>query len=411
MESFFHHHLESWAGAAMATSLLTAGVILLAAGLLYFLLRNIVVRLIARVAERTRTNIDRTLVRRKVFDRLALLIPGIAVHALSGLWMSAGATTQVLELAANLWMLTFGMLSLHALLDSVVELYDTVPVSRQLPLRSVVQVIKLTTTLLVILISISLLIGKSPALLISGLGALSVVLMLVFKDPILGFVAGIQLSANRMLAVGDWLEMPKYQADGDVIEVSLTTVKVRNWDQTITTIPTYALISDSFKNWRGIYEAGGRRIKRSLFVDMNSIRFLTPEDMTRLRKAKLLTAYLEQKSREIDTEMAACGDDLSCPVNGRRLTNIGTFRVYLLAYLKNHPGINRNLIMMVRQLQPTPEGLPLEIYAFTADTAWVAHENVQSDIFDHILAVIREFDLRVFQEPSGRDVLALKSGF
>ena len=401
------------AGVHVLAPMLTIVVIVLAAAVLYFILRQVVVRLIATLAERTRTQWDDMFVKRGVFHRLAALAPGILAHMLAGLWMGPvtpmAAAGNAMQLAATLWMLLFGMLAIHAFLDALVDVYNTLPFARQLPIRSFVQVVKLVTVLVFLVITISMLLGKSPALLISGMGAMTAVLMLVFKDPILGFVAGIQLSANRMLAVGDWLEMPKYSADGDVIEVSLTTVKVRNWDQTITTIPTYALIADSFKNWRGMSEAGGRRIKRSVFLDMSSVRFLGPDDIERLRKAQLLTTYMTDKIADIEHYNREHGIDPTSPVNGRRLTNIGTFRAYLSAYLKSHPGIHQNLIMMVRQLQPTADGLPIEIYAFTSDTGWVAHEGVQSDIFDHILAIIPEFGLRVFQSPTGSDVRSLVS--
>ena len=398
-------------GAHVLAPVLTIAAIVLIAAVLYVILRQVVVRLIAKLAERTRTQWDEMFVKRGVFHRLAALAPGILVHMLAGLWMGPDTPMAVagtpIQLAATLWMLLFGMLAIHAFLDALVDIYNTLPFARQLPIRSFVQVVKLVTVLVFLVITISMLLGKSPALLVSGMGAMTAVLMLVFKDPILGFVAGIQLSANRMLAVGDWLEMPKYSADGDVIEVSLTTVKVRNWDQTITTIPTYALIADSFKNWRGINEIGGRRIMRSIFIDMSSIRFLGPDDVERLRKAQLLTTYITDKIADIERYNKDHGIDPTSPANGRRLTNIGTFRAYLLAYLKAHPGIHQNLIMMVRQLQPTGEGLPIQIYAFTSDTAWVAHEGVQSDIFDHILAIIPEFGLHIFQSPTGSDVRSL----
>lgn len=413
MNDYLLQLLSNWEiqGAEILAPLLTTITILILAVLLYLLLRRVVVRLIAALAERTRTEWDAMFVRRGVFSRLAALAPGILVHVLAGLWLGPESLAgQVLRVGAHLWLMILGMFCIHATLDALVDIYNTLPFSRQLPIRSFVQVIKLITVLLVLVMAIALLLGKSPALLVSGLGAMTAVLMLVFKDPILGFVAGIQLSANRMLAVGDWLEMPKYNADGDVIEVSLTTVKVRNWDQTITTIPTYALISDSFKNWRGMQEAGGRRIKRSLFIDMTSIRFLTPEDIVRLRKAQLLSRYIDDKISEIERYNQEHGIDPASPVNGRRLTNVGTFRAYLVAYLQAHPGIHQNMIMIVRQLQPTPEGLPIEVYAFTKDIGWVAHEGVQSDIFDHILAVVPEFDLRVFQAPSSSDVRSLAAG-
>lgn len=251
---------------------------------------------------------------------------------------------------------------------------------------------------------VSLLMGKSPLLLLSGLGAMTAVLMLVFKDPILGLVAGIQLSANDMLKIGDWLEMPKYGADGAVTDIGLTTVKVRNWDNTVTTIPTYALISDSFKNWRSMSESGGRRIKRSLNIDTGSVHFLSEEEQRRLQRNSLLHSYLNVKTQELSQHNQEIAVDLASPLNGRRLTNLGTLRAYLEAYLRAHPRIHQNMTLMVRQLAPTPEGLPLEIYAFTNTTVWAEYESIQADIFDHILAVIDEFGLRVHQTPTGNDL-------
>jgi miniconductance mechanosensitive channel len=244
-------------------------------------------------------------------------------------------------------------------------------------------------------------------MLLGGMGAMTAVLMLVFKDPILGFVAGIQLTSNRLLAVGDWIEMPKYGADGSVIEVALTTVKVQNWDMTITTIPTYALISDSFKNWQGMAESGGRRIKRAVYIDLQTIRFCTEEMLERFRKIQYIAAYICEKQTELDEYNRQHGVDQVTLANGRRLTNIGTFRAYVIAYLRHHPMINQNMTFLVRQLAPTSRGLPLEIYVFSKEKRWVNYEAIQADIFDHILAVAPEFDLRVFQEPSGNDLAHL----
>lgn len=277
-------------------------------------------------------------------------------------------------------------------------------------MRGIFQSIKLIGALLTIIFAISLLIGKSPVILFSGLGAMTAVLLLVFKDPILGLAAGIQLSANNMLAVGDWLEMPKFGADGDVIEISLTTVKVRNWDKTITSVPAYALISDSFKNWRGMSESGGRRIKRAVNIDATSVHFLDEKDVQRLRKAQLLTDYIEHKVRDITEYNTENKIDPESPVNGRKLTNLGTFRAYLTAYLRANKGIHPNMTQMVRQLAPGADGVPLEIYAFTNNTAWVIYEGIQSDIFDHIFAVIPEFGLRIHQSPTGYDMQQINSG-
>jgi len=235
-------------------------------------------------------------------------------------------------------------------------------------------------------------------------------MMLVFRDSILGFVAGIQLAANKMVAVGDWIEMPNYGADGDVLEVALTTVKVQNWDKTITTIPTYALISESFKNWRGMSESGGRRIKRPVNIDMSSIRFCDEEMLERYGKIQYISEYIEAKKEELEEFNQAINVDNASLVNGRRMTNIGTFRAYIRAYLQNHPAINKSMTFLIRQLQPTEHGLPIEIYVFSKDKVWANYEAIQADIFDHILAVVPEFDLRVHQNPTGADFRALNPG-
>lgn len=247
------------------------------------------------------------------------------------------------------------------------------------------------------------LIGRDPLSLLAGLGASAAILMLVFKDSIMGFVSGVQLSANDMLKVGDWIAMPKYGADGTVIEVTLNTVKVRNWDNTITTIPPYLLVSDSFQNWRGMRESGGRRVKRSINIDMTSVRFCTPEMLAKYRKIQLLKDYVEQTEEVIEKYNVENGIDNSILVNGRRQTNLGVFRAYLTAYLKSLPDVNQELTCMVRQLQPTDRGIPIELYFFCALKDWVPYEGVQADVFDHVLAIIPEFDLQVFQSPSGRD--------
>ncbi|MEA2068432.1 MAG: mechanosensitive ion channel [Verrucomicrobiota bacterium] len=259
---------------------------------------------------------------------------------------------------------------------------------------------------------ISVLLDKSPWNLFGLLGGLTAITMLVFKDTILGFVAGIQLGANDMVREGDWIEMPKYGADGDVIEVTINTVKVRNWDKTISTIPTYALISDSFKNWRGMSESGGRRIKRSICIDMNTVRFADDALLEKFRSMELLKEYVEKTQEKIDTANAEQGIDLSATVvNGRRQTNLGIFRAYLVQYLRSHPKIHTGMTFLVRHLQPTPQGLPIEIYVFSSDKNWANYEGIQADIFDHVLAAIPEFDLCVYQQPSGTDVAALGGRF
>jgi len=342
-----------------------------------------------------------------LFRHAAMLVQGVALGLLTRLWIAPGTTQDVLLAVSRIWMLLFTLLAIFAFLDIVLSWCFHKQIAIQLPLKGIVQSLKIIAAIVTTIFIVSVLIGQSPVILISGLGAMTAVLMLIFKDPILGLVAGVQLSANNMLNLGDWLEMPKFNADGEVIEIALTTVKVRNWDNTVTTIPTYALISDSFKNWRAMSESGGRRIKRAIHIDLNSVRFISETHMQRLTKSRLLSQYILEKSREVEAYNAARSEDLSSALNGRRLTNIGTFRAYLEVYLRNHPHIHRNMTLLVRQLAPTATGVPIEIYAFTNTVVWAEYERIQSDLFDHIFAVVGEFELRVFQEPSGYDMAGL----
>lgn len=386
-------------------AVLILGIILITALAIHILLHQGILRVMEIYAKQSQRWWHAAFFRHRLFTRLALTLQAVILLTQARIWLEADSPVlPAIETFIFLWVLLFSLLSLFSLLDTVEDLLLNSPQGKRLPVRGIFQSVKLAAFLLALIYAISLVIGKSPAILLSSLGAMTAVLLLVFKDPILGLVAGIQLSANNMLAVGDWLEMPKYGADGDVIDINLTTVKVRNWDKTITTIPTYALISDSFKNWRGMTEAGGRRIKRSINIDATSVKFLDENDLEKLRKAQLLSAYIENKIAEIKRYNQENNVDPSSPVNGRRMTNLGTFRAYVTAYLKANPNIHSGMIQMVRQLQPGPQGIPLEVYAFTSDTAWVVHEGVQADIFDHIFAVIPEFGLRVYQSPSGYDV-------
>jgi miniconductance mechanosensitive channel len=284
-----------------------------------------------------------------------------------------------------------------AVLNAAADILRASEFGQRLPLQSFLQVAKLVLYGLAFIGALAVILGESPALLFSGLGAMTAVLMLIFKDPLLGLVAGIQLSANRMVSPGDWIEMPKYGADGDVLEVALTTVKVQNFDKTITTIPTYALISESFKNWRGMSESGGRRIKRALNIDMSSIRFCDDAMLERLSRIHYMSDYLEEKRKVLDAWTAGNEGEPATSLHPRRLTNIGTFRAYVVAYLRHHPKIHPGLTFLVRQLAPTEHGLPLEIYVFSSDQDWVAYEGIQADIFDHLLAVMSQFDLRIYQ--------------
>ncbi|PSJ43714.1 miniconductance mechanosensitive channel [Zobellella endophytica] len=390
--------------------LLVLGFILVTSVVIHLLLHRLVLGAVEKLARRSRHWWKRALFDSKLFNRLAFTLQGVIIYLQAGLWLSGGLTLAVIQTIAHLWILLFGLLSLFSLLDALLDISVQSRTARKLPLRGIFQGVKLVGALLIGILMVSLLIGKSPVILFSGLGAMTAVTMLVFKDPILGLVAGIQLSANSMLSVGDWLEMPRYGADGEVIDIGLTTVKVRNWDNTITTIPTYALISDSFKNWRGMSESGGRRIKRSLHLDASSVHFLDEAELKRLCRAQLLAPYLDGKVQELGRYNSEQQADLSSLVNGRRLTNLGTFRAYLAAYLKAHPRIHQQMTLMVRQLEPGSSGVPLEIYAFTNTTSWVEYEGIQGDIFDHVFAVLPEFGLRVHQTPTGYDMRALGEG-
>lgn len=398
-------------GESAATAVeLTVMALLLALGAIaaFLIAKRLVLRLATAAAERTETDWDDRLVQHRVFLWIAHLVPGVVLYlfAPTALEGAAGLVAGI-RLASQVYMVLVGVLTVDALLNAALEIYNGFEVSRQVPLKSFVQVAKILLYVAALILVVATLIGKSPVFLLGSMGVLASVLMLVFKDPILGLVAGIQLSTNKMLSKGDWIEMSDYGADGDVIDIALTTVKVQNWDKTITTVPTYALISDSFKNWRGMSESGGRRIKRAVYIDMSSIRHCTPEMIERFSRIFLLRDHLDAKLEELAAWNAEHGLDESDRVSSRRLTNIGIFRAYLLAYLRSHPGIHQELTLLVRQLAPTPDGLPLEIYCFSADQRWPEYESLQADIFDHILAVAPEFDLRIFQYPSGSDLQRL----
>ncbi|MBD3652847.1 mechanosensitive ion channel family protein [Kangiella sp.] len=384
------------------------GLIVLISIVVHLILHRVVLRFVENRARQSKKLWKRSLFENKLFNRFALMVQGIIIYIQAGLWLTPESVVlNWVQTLSLLWIQLYALLTVFSFLDALYLIGQKNTEARALPLKGIMQSIKIVAFLVVGISVISLLIGKSPLLILSGLGAMTAVVMLVFKDPILGLVAGIQLSANDMLEVGDWLEMPQYGADGDVVEIGLTTVKVQNWDKTITSIPTYALISNSFKNWRGMTEAGGRRIKRSVLIDSSSVEFLSDEAIEKLSHSKLLAPYLQQKLDEVKKYNEENGLDMSLRINGRRLTNLGTFRAYLLNYLKNHPQIHQEMTLMGRQLESSSNGIPLEIYAFTKTTEWAVYEGVQSDIFDHIFAVLPEFGLRVHQSPTGYDIRSL----
>ena len=383
------------------------GIILLTAIVVHFILHKGVLRAFEKRAQASSHLWLQIITQNKLFHRLAFTLQGIIVNVQAVLWLQKGSeAANILTTCAQLWVMIYALLSFFSLLDVVFNLSQKFATASQLPLKGIFQGIKLVSAIIIGILVISLLIGQSPAILISGLGAMAAVLMLVFKDPILGLVAGIQLSANDMLKLGDWLEMPKYGADGAVIDIGLTTVKVRNWDNTITTIPTWSLVSDSFKNWSGMSAPGGRRIKRSLNIDTTSIHFLDEREQQRLIQARLLKPYMDSRHQEISEWNQQNAADHSV-LNLRKMTNIGTFRAYLQEYLRNHPRLRKDMTMMVRQLAPDANGLPIEIYCFTSTVVWAEYESIQADIFDHIFAVVDEFGLRIHQSPTGNDIRSL----
>jgi miniconductance mechanosensitive channel len=364
--------------------------------------KRVVLRVLSHFIKKNTFKWDTVMLEREVFHKLFHIVPAIIIYSFATAFSEQ--MTITIQRFSSAYIVLVGVSVVDALLYSVDDIYRNYELSKNKPIKGYLQVTKIFVYIMGGIVIIATIIGKSPLLLLSGIGALTAVLLLVFKDSLLGLVAGIQLSSNDMIRLGDWIEMPKYGANGDVIDISLNTVKVENSDKTITTIPTYALVSDSFKNWRGMTESGGRRINRSIYIDITSIVFCTDEMLEEFEKIQFLTDYIGNKKNEIARYNMDNNIDTSHSINGRRLTNIGTFRAYIQIYLKNNPKIRNEMPQMVRQLPPGEYGLPLDIYAFANDTEGVNYENIQSDIFDYLLAVLPQFGLRVFQKPTGYDV-------
>ena len=388
----------------VAETLIGLCLLLLTAFVADFVVRRVLIRLLLKLIDRGgRTDMDDLL--KPVVGTLARIAPAIVVHqGIAAVPHLAPVVVKLTQNVANAFAIVVVVMALAASMDVVNTLYSRSPRGHRRVIKGYLQVLKIVFYAIGAILVIATLIDRSPLLLLSGLGALAAVLMLVFKDTILSLVASVQLNSNDMLRVGDWIEMPQVNADGDVIDIALHTVKVQNWDKTITTIPTWRLINESYKNWRGMQESGGRRIKRSLLIDQTSVRFLTEEERGRMRRFLLIDDYLADKAAELErwnAELVASGRD---PVNMRRSTNIGAFRAYVEQYLTNHPRIRKDMTLLVRQLQPTETGLPLEIYCFTSTVAWGEYEAIQSDIFDHLLAILPEFGLGLYQQPGGADV-------
>ena len=388
-----------------------AGLLALLAGavIIDLIVKQILVRSVRAVARRSSATWDDALVKHNVFGRLVQVVPALIVSVgvpfVPGLPEGGSQLIRNIAMGYTVLMMT---LALTAVLSAANAIYAASPAGKERSLKGFVQLVQIVVWMLGGVLIVATILDRSPLLLLSGFGAMTAILLLVFKDTILSLVASVQLTAQDMVRVGDWIEMPQFGADGDVVDVQLHAVKVQNWDKTITTIPTHRLITDSFKNWRGMSQSGGRRIKRCIFLDVSSIRFQTRDEVDHFTRFALLKDYIKDKEQELTDYNAGLETEVDAEVNRRRLTNVGTFRAYAYNYLKNHPKIHAGMTLIVRQLAAGPEGLPLEIYCFTNTTEWATYEDIQSDIFDHLLAIVPEFGLRLYQKPAGSDLANLK---
>lgn len=393
--------LDSWLAGYLSWLGIALGVIVLA-WVSNYVAKKIVLAFVNRIIRKTQTKWDDILLEHKVFLRLSHIAPAVIFYFLAYLFPPI---QNIIQHLATAYMILAGLLAFNAFLSAVIDIYRTFEMSKSRPIKGYVQIVKVLAIISLSIVMLATIMNIKVWPILSGMGAMTAILLLVFKDSILGLVASIQLSSNDMVRIGDWIEMPNHGADGDVFDISLNTVKVQNWDMTISTIPAYSLISESFINWRGMSESGGRRIKRSIKLDMTSIKFCTSEMLDKFEKFQLISEYIKSRRKEIAEYNKEHNVDTLVSVNGRNITNVGTFRAYIIAYLHNHPKIHNDMTFLVRQLNPSEHGLPIEIYVFSNDQAWANYEAIQSDIFDHLLAVIPEFDLRVYQFPTGSDFL------
>ena len=371
-----------------------------------FIIKKVILKIVRIYVGKSKSKWDDVFLEKKVFERIAHIPPIVIIHAFAPVFPLYQEWIRRIAFSLIAFMVT---MVLFRVVDSADEIYRKYEVSKHRPIKGYLQVVKIFLSIAVAIVIISTLIDRSPWVLLSGFGAATAIILLIFQNSIQGFIAGIQLATNNMVRIGDWIAMPSHGADGAVIEISLHTVKVQNWDKTIVTIPPYSLISGSFINWRGMQESGGRRIKRSVNIDMTSIKFCDEEMLERFSKIQYIQEYIESRTKEIERYNKENNISEESIVNGRHMTNIGTLRAYIENYLKNHPRLSKSMLQIVRQLQPAENGLPIEIYTFTNVTGWVEYEGIQADIFDHILAIIPEFDLRIYQNPTGNDIAKLKS--
>tara|TARA_Y100000996_G_scaffold402874_1_gene375272 strand:- start:497 stop:1693 length:1197 start_codon:yes stop_codon:yes gene_type:complete len=375
-------------GLALSLSLIT-----------YLIMRYVIIKLIFHFFEKTSNKLDDILIEKGLFNRLSY-IPSLVI-----LYNSLELFFEGYEIINRIILSLLAIVviaSINSLISVLSDIYRKSKYSNSINIKSYFQILRLIINLFGLIIIVSIFSGQSPFYLLSGIGALTAVLMLVFKDTILSLVSSIQINSNNLFKIGDWIEAPQFGADGDVIDIALHTIKIQNWDKTISVIPTHKLVESSFKNWRGMTESGGRRIKRSINIDLNSIKFCDSKLLEKLKSISIISEYINAKLSEINEyNLSKSSDSI---INGRALTNIGTYRAYIKAYLKNNKFINDNMTFLVRQLSPNKNGLPIEIYVFSSNTNWVEYEEIQSDIFDHLLASISQFDLKVYQHPTGNDI-------
>lgn len=372
----------------------------------YWVAKRILLRIVTTFVKRTKTDWDNILLKEKVFSSISHIVPILVLrYFIPFIFDDFPEIVPILIKATDIYFIIIVVKTINSFFNAIEQVLRKSPALKDKPMHSYFQLVKIIMYILGIILVVSLLINKSPIYLISAFGAISAVLLLVFKDTILGFVASIQISANDMVRVGDWITMKKHGADGDVLKITLNTVKVQNFDKTIVTVPTYAFISESFQNWRGMSKSGGRRIKRALSVRISGIKFCTKEMLNNYRKIEYIKDYIEEKEKEIGDYNTKQKIDKVELLNGRNLTNIGLFRKYIDVYLEKNENLRKDFTLMVRQLPPTETGLPLEIYTFTKTTDWLQYEDIQSDIFDHILASAKEFDLEVFEYSSNVNVV------
>lgn len=404
--------LESWGTSHQQATLLqviiTIVLLMVASVLAYYISRVIITKVFRFIIKRTKTRWDDIMFEKKVFKGLALLVPYIMLYIIMPYVIIRHKWLDAADSALHIYGVLIALVILDRTLEALNDIFMTLEISRSRPIKGYIQIIKIILYSIGFIIIISIILKKSPVILLTGFGAMSAILLLIFKDPILGFVSSIQLSSNDMVKPGDWISVPKHNADGIVIDINLTSVKVQNWDLSVTNVPTQLMISDSFLNWKGMEEGSGRRIKRSVYLDLNSVKFCSDEMLERFGKIHLISEYLKDKQKELEEYNRNNQVDDSVPVNGRRQTNIGVFRAYLLSFLKNHPYLHKDMTLLVRQLEPGEKGLPIEVYAFSTKKDLAEYENIQADIFDHILAIIPQFDLHVFQHPTGADFRSIR---